>query len=111
MRCGYFFFTIILLTVNCMAYAQPLMVAGRTSQLDIRKAGEKSFRITLKPVSYLESFPFTPALIERKYDAPVITLKQNKALKKTIGDFEIEIEQKPLSVRISDKGRLIQKFI
>ena len=60
----------------------------------------------MKPVSYLENFPSTPALIARKYEAPVISLK------KDAGDFKIEIEQRPLSVRITNKqGRLIQKLI
>ncbi|MGQ9472059.1 MAG: hypothetical protein ACUVR0_10270 [Candidatus Aminicenantales bacterium] len=35
---------------------------GQPAQLDIRPAGERSLRLTLKPLSMAEEFPFSPAL-------------------------------------------------
>ena len=101
-----------LLTFGGVVQAQQLTVAGRASQLDIRKAGKKSIRITLKPASFKEDFVFTPALAEKKFDAPFISLKQSTSLKKSSGNFNIEISQHPLAVSISDKqNHLIQKII
>lgn len=103
---------VYLLSAFCVANAQQLVVGGRASQLDIRKAGEKSLRITLKPLTYPESFPYSPALAEKEYAPPVVSLKQSTTLKKIAGDFKIEITQNPLSISIADKkDRLIQKMV
>jgi alpha-glucosidase (family GH31 glycosyl hydrolase) len=111
MRSNCLFILLILFNVNCLVYAQPLIVAGRPSQLDIRKAGDKSLRITLKPVSYQGNFPMTPALTNRKYDPPVLSIKEGKTIKKTAGNFIIKITQSPLSVTVSDKqDHLIQQL-
>src|SRR4051812_18308395 len=58
------------------APAQQIAVAGKHAQLDIRKAGENSIRITLKPVSFTDDFPYTPALSNKQYDEPVISLRE-----------------------------------
>jgi alpha-glucosidase (family GH31 glycosyl hydrolase) len=107
-----FTYTIVFfLAIPCMGFSQDLIVAGRASQLDIRKAGEKSLRITLKPVTFREDFSSTPALTERKYEAPAISMKQTKPLKKSVGRFTVEIAQNPLTLTVSDnENRQIQKF-
>ena len=102
---------VILLIGYYTAYSQQLMVAGRPSQLDIRKAGEKSLRITLKPVTYKGNFPATPALVNKIYNAPAVSIEQNISLKKTTDNFNIEINQNPLSIIIADKkNRQVQKI-
>ncbi len=110
---GKLVFTIVaFINYTVCVYSQDLVVAGRSSQLEVRKAGEKSLRITLKPVTYKNDFPSTPALVNRKYDAPVVILKEKKDLKKIAGNFKIEITQNPLHVTISDNhDRLIQQLI
>src|SRR5688500_7062532 len=108
----YFFITGVMIVWWGSVCSQQLMVAGRPSQLDIRKAGGKSLRITLKPVSFLASFPSTPAVVERKYDAPEISLKEKRPLTKDAGNFKIQIEQNPLTISVANRqGRLIQKFV
>ena len=52
-----------------LANAQTIMTAGVPAQLDIRAAGEASIRITLKPLSYKENFPYTPAVVEKTISA------------------------------------------
>jgi len=47
--------------------------AGQPAQLDIRAAGDRSIRVTLKPVSFKDDFPAHPALVERKYPAPALS--------------------------------------
>jgi alpha-glucosidase/alpha-D-xyloside xylohydrolase len=54
--------------------AQPITVAGRPAQLDIRAAGEHSIRVTLKPIGFAGDFPFTPAVTERSYPASAVSL-------------------------------------
>ena len=45
--------------------AQTITAAGEPAQLDVRAAGERSIRITLKPVSFKEAFPVNPAVVAR----------------------------------------------
>ena len=43
------------------AFAQAVTAAGQPAQLDIRVAGERSIRVTLKPLTFKEDFPVNPA--------------------------------------------------
>ena len=67
--------TIVLLAVTTAAYAQPLTTAGQPAQLDVRSAGDRSIRITLKPVSFKDDFPIIPAVVRRKYPVPALSLR------------------------------------
>ena len=112
MKVKFSFVAIFFLTIARAGYSQELMVGGRASQLDIRKAGAKSLRITLKPVSYKNNVPSTPALAERTYDAPGVSLQRTTPLRKSVGGFNIEIGQEPLTLTIyNNQHKLIQKFI
>ena len=77
MMSKYIFIVSFLLAGWCAAHSQQLIVAGRPSQLTIRKAGEKILRITLKPANYPNDFPSSPAVVERKLLA---TLKVKSTL-------------------------------
>src|SRR5688572_14758699 len=111
MKGKYIFIIGFLLAGSCWAHAQQLMVAGRPSQLTIRKVGQKSLRITLKPINYLKDFPSSPALVERKYGTPIVSIKDGKSLTANSGNFKITIKQNPLSIRITDRqGRQIQNL-
>ena len=57
------------------ARAQSITTAGRPAQLDIQVAGAHSMRVTLSPLGLKESLPFTPALAERRYAVPVISVR------------------------------------
>jgi len=96
-------------TVN----AQPITAAGAPAQLAIRQAGEHSIRITLKPLSYKEEFPWSPALTERSYPAPVILLTELKGpVKKRVGALLVEVSPSPLTVKVTTpSGEPIQQLV
>jgi alpha-glucosidase/alpha-D-xyloside xylohydrolase len=95
------------------ANAQNITAAGRPAQLEIRAAGESSIRITLKPISFKENFPFTPAVVERNYPAPAISLSEiSKPIKKKVGNLNVEVSPSPLTVTVTNaKGQSVQKII
>jgi hypothetical protein len=80
------------------AQAQPITTAGQPAQLDVRAAGEHSLRITLKPLSMKEDFPVNPAIADRKYPPPALSLREltgSKPIRKKIGRLTIEIRPNP----------------
>ena len=99
--------------VTCATYSQSITAAGRPAQLNIRTAGEHSIRITLKPRSFTPDFPYTPAIAERSYPAPVICLTTiSKPLKKQVGSLMVEVRPSPLTVTVNNmKGEKIQEIV
>ena len=53
-----FVFSMICLFSCASLQAQPILAAGKPGRLEVRIAGEHSLRVTLKPVSFKEDFPF-----------------------------------------------------
>ena len=104
---------IIFCTSSVALYAQEIMIANSPAQLDIRVAGSNSLRVTLKPVSFKDNYPYTPAVVEKTYPAPVISLREiTKAVKKKVGNFIIEVSSSPLTVVIKNaKGQKIQHLV
>ncbi len=92
---------------------QHITAAGQPAQLDIRVAGENSIRITLKPVSYKDNFPYTPALAERSYPSPGISLRKvSKVVHKQVGNLRVEVRPDPLTVVVTNaKGEPVQDII
>src|SRR5262249_43735215 len=76
--------------------------AGQLAQLDIRKAGAHSIRVTLEPIGSPADFPFTPALSERPYPAPALSLRNVTApATATIGTLRVEVRTSPLTVVVT----------
>ena len=69
-------FALALACVAAPAQAQSITAAGQPAQLDIRAAGERSIRVTLKPVSFKDDFPAHPAIADRKYPAPALSVRE-----------------------------------
>ncbi len=88
----------------------PITTAGQPAQLDIRVAGAHSLRITLKPVSFTGDFPATPAVADRSWPAPAISLRSLAArIERAVGRFRVDVEPSPLRVTVRDAGgRVIQ---
>lgn len=84
---------------------------GLPGQLDIRKAGDNSIRITLKPIGFGEELPYTPVLDDRDYPDPVISLREiDQTVKGQVGNLKVEIRPDPLSVIVTNvDGDLIQE--
>src|ERR1043165_9272643 len=75
------------------ARAQEITTAGQPAQLDIRAAGDRSLRVTLKPRDYSATFPFSPGVAETKtYPAPAVSLRTLAApVKRKVGNLNVEV--------------------
>ena len=95
------------------AHAQSITTAGRPAQLDIRVAGAHSVRVTLSPLGLKDALPFTPALAERRYAAPVITLRALSApVRRPVGALRVEVRPDPLTVMVSRaNGDVVQELV
>ena len=91
----------------------PITTAGQPAQLDIRAAGGHSLRITLKPISFSGDVPFTPAVAERPYPAPAISLRELGApLTRKVGELLVEVRPAPLSITVTNAaGQLVQRLV
>jgi hypothetical protein len=108
-----FFLCFIAYLIFSEVHAQEISVANKPMQLDIHRAGEASVRVTLKPLSFTGDFPYTPALAERKYPPPEISLRSlTKAVTKKIGAITVEVQPRPLTLIITNsKGQNIQRIV
>jgi alpha-glucosidase/alpha-D-xyloside xylohydrolase len=93
--------------------ATPLSLGG--SQLDIRAAGEAAVRVTIRPIDSKQEFPYTPALIQREYPQPIITLQKLDSNFKTrtarVGHLTVEVTAKPLTVLVTTSdNKPVQKI-
>ena len=91
---------------------QPITSAGRPAQLDIRTAGDRSLRVTLKPVDFAPDFPVNPAIAERSYAAPGLRLRDlSKPTARRIGNLHVEVRPDPLTVVVTDsRNRVVQEI-
>ena len=91
---------VALLSTGITGQQAPLITtAGQPARLDIRVAGANSLRVTLKPVSFVGDFPATPAVADRKWPAPALTLQSLAArTERTVGRFRVVVEPSPLRV-------------
>ena len=85
------------------------------ARLDIRAAGEAAVRVTIRPIDSKQEFPYTPALIEREYPEPVITLRKLdsnfKPRKEKVGHLTVEVTAKPLTVLVTTSdNKPVQKI-
>ena len=103
----------LLLIFGTTLPAQNIISNGEPAELNIRKAGENSIRLTLKPVSYKGEFPFSPALSSMQYSNPAISLRKiDKTVKKRVGNLKVEISSNPLKITVRNlKNQLIQELV
>src|SRR5436309_8418538 len=92
--------------------AQPITAAGQPAQLDIRAAGEHSIRVTLKPIGFAD-FPFTPAVTERSYPAPAVSLRDITApATAKVGTLRVDVRPNPLTVVVTNAaGQPVQTLV
>jgi alpha-glucosidase/alpha-D-xyloside xylohydrolase len=93
--------------------AAPITTGERPGQLDICVAGAHSVRVTLKPISVQGRFPFTPALVQRDYAAPAISLRDLDApVKRQVGALTVEVQANPLRVVVTNaQGQMLQDLV
>ncbi len=112
LRCSLMAFFAVLASAATVR-AQQITAVGQPAELDVRAAGEHSIRVTLEPVSYAADFPFTPALVERDYPAPVISLREITApVSRRVGNLNVEVRPDPLTLVVTDaRGRTVQNLV
>ena len=114
MRCthGCLLFTAFL-TVAIPAVAQEITVAGQAAQLDVRPAGERAIRVTLKPTSFKPDFPVNPAIATRSWPAPAVSVREiSRSVEREIGNLVVEVRGEPLTLRVKDdRGRQVQEIV
>jgi alpha-glucosidase/alpha-D-xyloside xylohydrolase len=87
------------LAIVAAANAAEIRTNKQPAQLDVRAAGEHSIRVTLKPLDFKGDFPFTPALAEREYPRPAISIREITApVKARVGSIDVEVRPSPLSI-------------
>ncbi|HKW49755.1 MAG TPA: hypothetical protein VJN70_20020, partial [Gemmatimonadaceae bacterium] len=93
--------------------ARVILAAGRPAQLEVRVAGEHSIRVTLRPFATPESAIISPALAEREYPAPAISLREvSRPTRARVGGLTVEVQPDPLSVIVTNaRGENIQSLI
>ena len=106
------FVYLLLSAASPPTWGAPITVADRPAQLDIRQAGEHSLRITLKPVDYPHEFPPTPALVDRDYPAPQLSLRElDEPQIAEVGTLQVRVTPEPLTISIRNAaGKLIQEL-
>ena len=93
--------------------SEPLRAAGEAAQLDVRTAGERGLRLTLKPLSYQADFPDSPVLADRAYPPPALRVRSLAGfVMKEVGAFRVEVESDPLTVRVKrSTGEVLQALV
>jgi alpha-glucosidase/alpha-D-xyloside xylohydrolase len=102
-----------LLIVAVPAAGQEITAAGQPAQLDVRAAGERAVRVTLKPASFKPDFPVNPAIAARAWPAPALSLRDvSRSVEREIANLVVEVRGDPLTVRVKDdRGRLVQDIV
>ena len=93
--------------------AQEITAAGQPAELNIRLAGESSIRVTLKPLTFKDNFPFSPGVSERDYPKSSISLRKiDKPVKKLIGNLNVEVRPDPLMIVVTNaKNQPVQEIV
>jgi len=95
------------------ANAQQITSAGQPAELNIRAAGESSIRVTLKPVTYTRDFVESPAVVDRRYPAPAIRLRQiSSPVRRKVGNLNVEVRPNPTTLIVTNaQNQPIQRFV
>jgi hypothetical protein len=102
-----FLFLIALITGPAAGYGQVVTGAGEPAQLDVRAAGERSIRLTLKPVSFMKDFRDHPSLAARRYTVPALSVREiTKPVQRSVGTLTVEVRANPLTVSVRNNDGL-----
>ena len=93
--------------------AEQITAAGQPAQLDVRVSGDRSIRITLKPVSHEHAFPSNPAVASRSYPAPALSLRAlARPVKRAVGTLNVEVRPNPMTVIVTTSaGQPVQEIV
>ena len=108
-----FFFLITLMAGPAAAYGQAVTAAGQPAQLDVRAAGERSIRVTLKPVSFARDFPDHPSVATRPYPVAALSMREiTKPVQRKVGTLTVEVRANPLTLSVrNNDGLPVQEVV
>jgi alpha-glucosidase (family GH31 glycosyl hydrolase) len=107
------YFLALAFLASSPVYAQRITTAGQPAQLDVRVAGERSIRVTLKPTSYAPNYPSTPVVAQRTYPAPIISLRQIASpVSRRVGNLNVQVRPNPLTLVVTTtSGQPVQRVV
>ena len=93
--------------------AQTIMSAGVPAQLEIRPVSPTSIRVTLRPLSAAESLLATPALADRPYLPPALSVRALYGpTQARVGSLTVTVKPDPLTVTaVNARGQRIQELV
>ena len=93
--------------------AQSITAAGEPAQLDVRVAGERSIRITLKPVGFKDDVPGHPAVVDRRVPGAGAQSSRARApVHAKVGALSVEVRPDPLTLRRHEpRRRPVQELV
>ena len=93
--------------------AQPLTTAGQPARLDIRAAGDRSIRVTLRPVALTAEFPEHPGVADRRYPAPALSIRElARPMRRRVGSLNVEVRPNPLTLLVTTAaGQSLQRIV
>src|SRR5262245_22444320 len=102
-----------ILSLPALLPAQQITAAGQPASLDLREAGPGSIRVTLRPLSFRNEFPENPAVAERSYPRPALSLREiTQPVRKKVGALNVEVRPNPLTVVVTNAdGAAVQRLV
>ncbi len=100
------------ITVFCFSQADQVMTAGFPGVLRIWNLEKNSIRIRLTPKDLKDKLQDNPALDERSYSAPVISMETiSKPVKKRVGNLFVQVLPNPIRIIITDSRKIVIQSI
>ena len=95
------------------AAAQQIMAGGRPARLDIRAAGAHAIRVTLAPLGPTTETPYSPAVAERAYPPPVVSVRTlAKPVSVKARALSVRVQPDPLTLVVTNtQGEAVQRIV
>ena len=113
-KCGLPIALICLVAFEASALAAQLTRNGEPAQLDVRPAGEQAVRVTLRPLSFEATLPWSPTLVSGLDSvSPVLSLREVDApVERRVGALTVSVRGNPLAIEIRDaSGARVQELV
>jgi alpha-glucosidase/alpha-D-xyloside xylohydrolase len=90
-----------------------IMAGGHAARLDIRAAGAHAIRVTLAPLPAAAALPFSPAVADRTYPPPALSLRNlDKPMSAKVGALKVDIRPDPLTMVVTNAtGAAVQTIV
>jgi len=94
-------------------FAQQLTTGGQPAQLEVRAAGDRAVRISLRPINVGDTVFATPALVDRRYPAPTLSIRSlTRPVQAKVGNMRVDVRAAPLTVSVTNaSGQIVQRVV